>query len=213
MPELDMFEQMLRDSLQSDEQPSSGFAAAVMAQVARTPQRRPMPRAKVIRMVAGLAACVVIVCAATFPLWMRAGSSAPKAAGSAAPAEAPQMAESLAIDASEEGAVEEESAPEEAVQADTAAGGSSYGALTNDAARTESAKSAYDVLEKQDSGVSTYRVTDKALCGAARDWLESRGHKDDGGFVLHADEVEKLNEAVPGLSLPAGDCVLILAAS
>lgn len=215
MREFDTFEQLLHDSLQSDEQPSSDFTAQVMARVAETPQRKPFPYAKAVRAVAGLAACIVVVFLATMPLRWRAGSAAPKASGGAAPQEAADSAVAEESVMAEEPMAESDDAGEAAKAEGNARSDTTYGTAAatvgGEEKNVQNAAAAYDELNTENSGVPTYRVTDSALCAAALAWLEDHGYKDDGGFVLHADDVVKLNEAVPALGLPEGDCVLILA--
>lgn len=216
MREFDTFEQLLHDSLQSDEQPSSDFTAHVMARVAKTPQHKPFPYARAVRAVAGLAACIVVVFLATMPLRWRAGSAAPKASGGAAPQEAADSAVAEESVMAEEPMAESDDAgemanAENAARSDTTYGGTAAATPGGAEKNTQNSAVAYDELNTENSSVPTYRVTDSALCTAALEWLEDHGYKDDGGFVLHAGDVVKLNEAVPALGLPEGDCVLILA--
>ena len=216
MKDFDKFDEMMRDALVSDETPSSDFARRVMAQVAATPQtrptRRPLPYLKVA---AAAAACLVLVYVGTLPLRMRAGSAAPtNQAYSTATTDSATM----------------EAAPEAAEAADQAAGGTeSYDfstdngleaslrqeSATNDALASASQKAAavgyrLEVSQRED-GVTVCRLTTPAGCAAAELWLTEQGFADDGGYVLHAVDVAAMNEALPGLSLPEGDCVLILA--
>ena len=216
MNDFDTFDEMMRDALVSDETPSSDFTRRVMAQVAATPQERPRRRAfPYLKVAAAAAACLVLVYVGTLPLRMRAGSAAPtNQAYSTATTDSATM----------------EAAPEAAEAADQAAGGTeSYDfstdngleaslrqeSATNDALASASQKAAavgyrLEVSQRED-GVTVCRLTTPAGCAAAELWLTEQGFADDGGYVLHAVDVAAMNEALPGLSLPEGDCVLILA--
>ena len=213
MNDFDKFDEMMRDALVSDETPSSDFTRRVMAQVAATPQERLQRRAfPYLKVAAAAAACLVLVYVGTLPLRMRMGSAAPQAAYST---------DSAAMEA----------APEAAEMPDETAGGTedSYGFAadnsleaslreesgTNDALASASQKAAaigYRVeVSTREDGVTVCRLTTPAGCAAAELWLAEQGFADDGGYVLHAVDVAAMNEALPGLSLPEGDCVLILA--
>lgn len=216
MNDFDKFDEMMRDALVSDETPSSDFTRRVMAQVAATPQERPRRRAfPYLKVAAAAAACLVLVYVGTLPLRMRAGSAAPKAAYSTA------TGDSAAAEA----------APEAAEMPDETAGGTAENydfstdngleaslrqeSDTNDALASASQKAAavgyrLEVSQRED-GVTVCRLTTPAGCAAAELWLAEQGFADDGGYVLHAVDVAAMNEALPGLSLPEGDCVLILA--
>lgn len=61
--ENDMFDELLRDALASDAAPSDDFTARLMEQVRRTPQEKPLKKQPVIKILAALAACAVIVVA------------------------------------------------------------------------------------------------------------------------------------------------------
>ena len=217
MNAFDKFDEMMRDALVSDETPSSDFTRRVMAQVAATPQERLRRRAfPYLKVAAAAAACLVLVYVGTLPLRMRMGSAAPKnQAYSTATTDSAAM----------------EAAPEAAEMPDETAGGTedSYGFAadnsleaslreesgTNDALITASQKAAaigYRVeVSQREDGVTVCKLTTPAGCAAAELWLAEQGFADDGGYVLHAVDVAAMNEALPGLSLPEGDCVLILA--
>ena len=217
MKDFDKFDELLRDALVSDETPSSDFTRRVMAQVAATPQERPRRRAfPYLKVAVAAAACLVLVYVGTLPLRMRAGSAAP---GNAA----------YSTVTSDSAAAE--SAPEAGEMPDETAGSTedNYGfaadnsletslrqeSATNDALASASQKAAavgyrLEVSQRED-GVTVCRLTTPAGCAAAELWLTEQGFADDGGYVLHAVDVAAMNEALPGLSLPEGDCVLILA--
>ena len=73
--ENDIFDELLRDALASNAAPSDDFTARLMEQVRRTPQEKPLKKQPVVKILAALAACAVIV--AAIPLLMpRMGSSA-----------------------------------------------------------------------------------------------------------------------------------------
>lgn len=80
--ENDIFDELLRDALASDAAPSDDFTARLMEQVRRTPQEKPLKKQPVVKILAALAACTVIVVA--IPLLMpRMGSAAFDQAASA----------------------------------------------------------------------------------------------------------------------------------
>ena len=61
--ENDIFDELLRDALASDAAPSDDFTARLMEQVRRTPQEKPLEKQPVVKILAALAACAVIVVA------------------------------------------------------------------------------------------------------------------------------------------------------
>ena len=61
--ESDVFDELLRDALASDAAPSEDFTARLMEQVRRTPQEKPLEKQPVVKILAALAACAVIVVA------------------------------------------------------------------------------------------------------------------------------------------------------
>ena len=61
--ENDIFDELLRDALASDAAPSEDFTARLMEQVRRTPQEKPLKKQPVVKLLAALAACAVIVVA------------------------------------------------------------------------------------------------------------------------------------------------------
>lgn len=217
MKDFDKFDELLRDALVSDETPSSDFTRRVMAQVAATPQtrptRRPLPYLKVA---AAAAACLVLVYVGTLPLRMCAGSAAPgnaaystvtsdSAAAEAAP-ETGEMPDATAGSTEDNYGFAADNSLEASLRQESA---------TNDALASASQKAAavgyrLEVSQRED-GVTVCRLTTPAGCAAAELWLAEQGFADDGGYVLHAVDVAAMNEALPGLSLPEGDCVLILA--
>lgn len=216
MKDFDKFDEMMRDALVSDETPSSDFTRRVMAQVAATPQERPRRRAfPYLKVAAAAAACLVLVYVGTLPLRMRAGSAAPNAAYSTV------TSDSAAAEAAPEaGEMPDETAGGTAEGYEVATDNSLEASLrqesdTNDALASASQKAAaigyrLEVSTRED-GVTVCRLTTPAGCAAAELWLAEQGFADDGGYVLHAVDVAAMNEALPGLSLPEGDCVLILA--
>ena len=217
MKDFDKFDELMRDALASNETPSSDFARRVMAQVAATPQtrptRRPLPD---LTVAAAAAACLVLVYVGTLPLRMRAGSAAPtnqaystattdSAAAEAAP-EAGEMPDETAGSTEDNYGFSADNSLETSLRQESA---------TNDALASASQKAAavgyrLEVSQRED-GVTVCRLTTPAGCAAAELWLTEQGFADDGGYVLHAVDVAAMNAALPGLSLPEGDCVLILA--
>lgn len=217
MNDYDKFDEMMRDALVSDETPSSDFTRRVMAQVAATPQERLRRRAfPYLKVAAAAAACLVLVYVGTIPLRMRMGSAAPKnqaystaTTDSAAMEAAPEAAE---MPDETEGSAED--------YYGFSAGSKLENSLTEEAARNDALASAsqkaaaigYRVeVSQREDGVTVCKLTTPAGCAAAELWLAEHGFADDGGYVLHAVDVAAMNEALPGLSLPEGDCVLILA--
>ena len=61
--ENDIFDELLRDALASDAVPSDDFTARLMEQVRRTPQEKSLKKQPVVKLLAALAACAVIVVA------------------------------------------------------------------------------------------------------------------------------------------------------
>lgn len=61
--ENDIFDELLRDALASNAAPSDDFTARLMEQVRRTPQEKPLEKQPVVKLLAALAACAVIVVA------------------------------------------------------------------------------------------------------------------------------------------------------
>ena len=61
--ENDIFDELLRDALASNAAPSDDFTARLMEQVRRTPQEKPLEKQPVVKILAALAACAVIVVA------------------------------------------------------------------------------------------------------------------------------------------------------
>lgn len=61
--ENDVFGELLRDALASNAAPSDDFTARLMEQVRRTPQEKPLEKQPVVKILAALAACAVIVVA------------------------------------------------------------------------------------------------------------------------------------------------------
>lgn len=61
--EHDAFDELLRDALASDAAPSDDFTERLMERVRRTPQQKPLKKQPVVKLLAALAACAVIVAA------------------------------------------------------------------------------------------------------------------------------------------------------
>ena len=86
--EFDSFEQLVRDSLASDAVPADDFTARLMEQVRRTPQQRAKKQPRTMKVLAALAACLVI--AVAIPLAMPKGSAKSSDMAPAAPDASPQ---------------------------------------------------------------------------------------------------------------------------
>lgn len=86
--EFDSFEQLVRDSLASDAVPADDFTARLMEQVRRTPQQRAKKQPRTMKVLAALAACLVI--AVAIPLGMPKGSAKSSNMAPAAPDASPQ---------------------------------------------------------------------------------------------------------------------------
>lgn len=78
--EHDAFDELLRDALASDAAPSDDFTERLMEQVRRTPQQKPLKKRPVVKLLAALAACAVIV--AAIPLVRMSGGMGSTAADS-----------------------------------------------------------------------------------------------------------------------------------
>ena len=74
--ENDIFDELLRDALASDAAPSDDFTARLMEQVRRTPQEKPLKKQPVVKILAALAACAVIVVAIPLVTGSMGGASA-----------------------------------------------------------------------------------------------------------------------------------------
>lgn len=106
--EHDAFDALLRDALASDAAPSEDFTARVMEQVRRTPQEKPRKAQPVIRVLAALAACAVIVVA--IPLVRMSGgmgSAAPESNNMADCAAAPETDDATAGDPADKAPVQQ----------------------------------------------------------------------------------------------------------
>ena len=184
--EFDAFEQRLSHALQGDEMPQADFVNKVMAQVRETPQEKKTKSAPKFK-TWQIAACAAVVAVVAVPLMfattMRAGSAAPAAADCCA---------------AEESSVE--------------GGGAeafSY-SMTADAepkTKQEAVNDSVNVMQE------TVTISDPAVVKEALAWLEENGYVDDGGYLLSAEEVAVLMEAVPQADLPLCTVQLILEGS
>ncbi len=188
--ENDVLEQLLRESLASDAEPTEDFTARLMEQVRRTPQEKAkkQPYQKIL---AALAACVVI--AAAIPLVMpRASNQAATSADSAAP----EMWE-------------------EANGADTA-----DNQLVYSTAPTNSSEEDFDAAgqqdRKQDYGAGDTVTLTGQEAGVAREALEAMAVEPvsagDGSVVydLTREQAAALGETVEALHDIDGGVTLIL---
>ena len=187
----DAFEEKLHDALTGEEMPGEEFAQRVMAQVRLMPQEqsaprdRKMPKMKLWQ-IAACAAVVVLAIPVIRLTTMRAGSAAPAAAADCA--------------ATEEGYMEEEPAAEEDMTDGLANG-------------EQKMKSGVSVNDTANMEQETVVLSDPALIEQVLAWLEEMGYANDGGYLLSAQEVAALNEAVPDLALPLCTVQLILEAA
>lgn len=213
----DSFEVLLHDALQSSEQPSADFSARVMAQVAQTPQVKPVSPKRVWKTVAAIAACLavtVIAVPAVLFGTMRAGSAAPAQAAedccteseciTDAAEEIPQddfIAQNFASDAPTD--------RKDAANETQASGsvGNDFGLCQAPAPEEAGAPNAPNAKETE-----TVSISDAALQQQVREWLTAQGISidSDGTCCLTAQQTEALQTAIPALELPAGACMLAM---
>jgi len=192
----DRFDALLREALQGDEQPSPDFTARVMAQVEKTPQRKPAPPRKKLWL--SLAACAAVVVLALPVLrlsTLRMGS----AADCAAPAEACETEEAVEFPAAEERSGAMDSSVNTTLAPENEA--------LKDAAETDEA-----LHEKCAPSRSAVTIDDDELCAALRQWLAEHDIASDDGttFPLTAKQAQLMEQSSPEVSLPDYDCQLIL---
>lgn len=96
--ENDIFDELLRDALASDAAPSEDFTARLMEQVRRTPQEKPLKKQPVIKILAALAACAVIVVAIPLVTGSMGGAGAAFDQAASADCAAPEAAMNNADD-------------------------------------------------------------------------------------------------------------------
>ena len=96
--ENDVFDELLRDALASDAAPSEDFTARLMEQVRRTPQEKPLRKQPVIKLLAALAACAVIVVAIPLVTGSMGGAGAAFDQAASADSAAPEAAMNNADD-------------------------------------------------------------------------------------------------------------------
>ena len=96
--ENDVFDELLRDALASDAAPSEDFTARLMEQVRRTPQEKPLRKQPVIKLLAALAACAVIVVAIPLVTGSMGGAGAAFDQAASADCAAPEAAMNNADD-------------------------------------------------------------------------------------------------------------------
>lgn len=96
--ENDIFDELLRDALASDAAPSDDFTARLMEQVRRTPQEKPLEKQPVIKILAALAACAVIVVAIPLVTGSMGGAGAAFDQAASADCAAPEAAMNNADD-------------------------------------------------------------------------------------------------------------------
>lgn len=164
--ENDIFDELLRDALASDAAPSDDFTARLMEQVRRTPQEKPLRKQPVVKLLAAVAACAVIVIA--IPLLMpRMGSTGFDAASAdcadaagednadRAPSEQPMMAAPTADDTESSKQLPQTDGDSEYMEVLTLTGGDAQAALAAlDAmdiqpTETENDRYTYDLTRQQ----------------------------------------------------------------
>ena len=197
----DSFEEKLHRSLQGDGTPSPDFAERVMAQIRRTPQEKAIPGKRVSASktpkikVWQIAACIALLVLA-FPVVrltaMRAGSAAPKMAG---------------MEAAEGAAPGDCESPSEPA---AAAYSYQYNSSYTEVKENTDAGEDSGLASQADQIQATLTVSDETLAEALRQWLDKHGYVDDGGYVLSAAEVQKLDKVFPELDLPVCTVQLIL---
>lgn len=96
--ENDIFDELLRDALASDAAPSEDFTARLMEQVRRTPQEKPLEKQPVVKILAALAACAVIVVAIPLVTGSMGGAGAAFDRAASADCAAPEAAMNNADD-------------------------------------------------------------------------------------------------------------------
>ena len=203
MTAYDAFEEKLADALHTEEMPSADFTARVMTQVAKTPQTKAGSSKRTWKIILTAAACFAVV-AVALPLvffgTMRAGSAAPEAADCAAPAEAEEAAMKPAAEA-DGGAVND--CVEDCMEMEETP------LQSNLSAESEAVKEKTDATEN--SAYEEVAFGDTELCRQVREILGEMGLVSDSGtYVLTAEQVAVLQEALPELELPEGAFVLIL---
>ena len=201
--ENDIFDELLRDALASDAAPSEDFTARLMEQVRRTPQEKPLKKQPVVKLLAALAACAVIVVAV--PLLMpRMGSSA---VDQAAPADC--------------------AAPEPALNgADDRASGDDNQMMYSTAPNTDSTGGAPDNGEQQETNLkqniapdseAVQRLTlvgqDAGDAKAALDEMDIQPTEIENGrysYDLTQQQVQELGQTVDALYGAEAGLILIL---
>lgn len=197
---------IIREALQSEEAPDAHFTEKVMEQVARTPQKRAVPRKKVIVSLAACAAVLVVALPILRLSTLRMGKSA---------------ADCEAAVCLTDGCVAEDSAAAE--DAPAAPAGDDSLTMFNSAAdggvSYDSEEDRSKVInEMQKSLKATGRamvMIDPALCAEVRTWLEENGfppvkEEQQIEFDLTAEQAAALRAAFPDLSLPDGACTVCL---
>ena len=96
--ENDIFDELLRDALASNAAPSDDFTARLMEQVRRTPQEKPLEKQPVVKILAALAACAVIVVAIPLVTGSMGGAGAAFDQAASADCAAPEAAMNNADD-------------------------------------------------------------------------------------------------------------------
>ena len=201
---------IIREALQGEEAPDAHFTEKVMEQVARTPQKRAVPRKKIIVSLAACAAVLVVALPILRLSTLRMGKSAADC----------EAAVCLTDECVAEDSVAARSAPAEAPAApavddsltmfnSAADGGVSYDS-------EEDGSKAVNEMQKSLKATGRAMVMiDPALCAEVRTWLEENGfppakEAQQIEFDLTAEQAAALREAFPDLALPDGACTVCL---
>ena len=202
--ENDIFDELLRDALASDAAPSEDFTARLMEQVRRTPQEKPLEKQPVVKILAALAACAVIVVA--IPLVTGSMGGAGAAFDQAASADCAE--------------------PEAAMNnADDRAGGDNqmvYSTFPNTDSTGGAPDDGLNSQLKQDEEPGSENETVRALTLAGQDAKDAKAALDEMDvqpaktetdryiYVLTEDQAQELGNTVDALYGVEGSLTLIL---
>lgn len=202
--ENDIFDELLRDALASNAAPSDDFTARLMEQVRRTPQEKPLEKQPVVKILAALAACAVIVVA--IPLVTGSMGGAGAAFDQAASADCAE--------------------PEAAMNnADDRAGGDNqmvYSTFPNTDSTGGAPDDGLNSQLKQDEEPGSENETVRALTLAGQDAKDAKAALDEMDvqpaktetdryiYVLTEDQAQELGNTVDALYGVEGSLTLIL---
>lgn len=201
--ENDIFDELLRDALASNAAPSDDFTARLMEQVRRTPQEKPLEKQPVVKILAALAACAVIVVA--IPLVTGSMGGAGAAFDRAASADCAE--------------------PEAAMNNDDRAGGDNqmvYSIFPNTDSTGGAPDDGLNSQLKQDEEPGSENKTVRALTLAGQDAKDAKAALDEMDvqpaktetdryiYVLTEDQAQELGNTVDALYGVEGSLTLIL---